>query len=416
MQIDRPKKTKRFLATYFVILLVLGSFVIGLFVGRSKGVQQNIIDQQKTISGKYSDQTEKVDFKLFWDAWNLIEQKFIHQPLDYQQMLYGAIAGMVASLQDPYTVFMDPKTTLEFKEEIEGSFEGIGAEIGIKNKKLTIIAPLHDSPAEKAGLRAHDIILKIDGKDTLGMSLVEAVSLIRGSAGTEVTLTIDRPEEFFEPKDIKIIRGKIDVKSVEWKKMTLPSGVQIAYIELSYFGESTASELKKAASEILKEGADGLILDLRNNAGGYLESSIEVVSLFLEKGKVAAIQESSSVERKEYKTKGGDLLSSFPLVVLTNSGSASASEIVAGALRDHRAVPLVGEKTFGKGSVQGLEYLYDGSSIRISIAKWLTPSGYDINGEGIAPDFEIKLSDEDYNKDKDPQLDKAKEVLDQKIK
>jgi len=403
------KKSKKFLLVYFVILLTLGSFIIGLFVGRSKTVKQNILSQE-LIANKYSE-SSKIDFKLFWDTWDLLEKKFIHQPLDHQKMLYGAIAGMVASLGDPYTIFMDPEMTSKFKEEIEGSFEGIGAEIGIKNNKLTIIAPLAGSPAEKAGLRAHDWVLKIDGQDTSTMSLIEAVSKIRGPKGTEVTLTIKRGDE--ESRDYKIVREKIDVKSVTWKEISTPKGLPTAYIELSYFGEETANELKKAASEILSSNIKGIILDLRNNAGGYLESAIDVTSLFLEKDKLAVTQVQGSGEKKEYKTRGGNILSSFPLVVLVNNGSASASEIVAGALRDSRSVPLIGEKTFGKGSVQELEYLPDNSSVRISVARWLTPKGQDINGEGIAPNIEVKLTDEDYNKDRDPQLQKALELLDE---
>jgi carboxyl-terminal processing protease len=403
------KKSKKFLLVYFVILLILGSFIIGLFVGRSETVKQNILSQE-LITNKYS-KSSKIDFKLFWDTWELLEKKFIHQPLDYQKMLYGATAGMVAALGDPYTIFMDPEMTSKFKEEIEGSFEGIGAEIGIKNNKLTIIAPLASSPAEKAGLRAHDLILKIDGQDTSAMSLIEAVSKIRGPKGTEVTLTIKRGDE--ESRDYKIVREKIDVKSVEWQKISTPNGSLVAYIELSYFGEETANELKKAASEILSSNIKGIILDLRNNAGGYLESAVDVTSLFLEKDKLVVTQVQGSGEKREYKTRGGNILSSFPLIILVNNGSASASEIVAGALRDSRSIPLVGEKTFGKGSVQELEYLYDGSSVRISVARWLTPKGQDINGEGIAPNFEVKLTDEDYNKDRDPQLQKALELLDE---
>lgn len=406
------KKSKKVFLLYLVVLLILGSFTAGLFIGRSKTVQQNVL-QQELIVNKFS-KNSTIDFKLFWDVWDLIEKKFINQPLDHQKMLYGAIAGMVASLGDPYTVFMDPEATRKFKDEIEGSFEGIGAEIGIKNNKLTIIAPLASSPAEKAGLRAHDWILKIDGQETNTMSLIEAVSKIRGPKGTEVTLTIKRDNE--ETRDYKIVREKIDVKSVTWEKITTPNGALVANIKLSYFGEKTIDELKRVSSEIISSGVVGIILDLRNNAGGYLESSIDVTSLFLEKDNLVAIQVQSSGEKTEYKTRGGNILSSFPLVVLINGGSASASEIVAGALRDNRSVPLVGERTFGKGSVQELEYLSDGSSIRISIARWLTPTEQDINGEGIAPNFEIKLTDEDYNNDRDPQLQKALELLDEKKK
>lgn len=408
---NKPNRIRRYIIIYVVILLILGSFTAGLFVGRSKKVQQNVLQAEKNeaISGKYTDKTKKIDFNLFWQVWDILEKKFVNQPLDYQKMLYGAIKGLVSSLDDPYTVFMEPEASKKFQEEIEGSFEGIGAEIGIKNNKLTIIAPLQDSPAEKAGLKAHDVILKINGQETGGMSIAEAVSLIRGPQGTEVTLTISRKESE-APQDIKVIRDKINVKSVKWEIITTDQKDQIAHIELVYFGEDTSEELKKTASEILSKGVKAVILDLRNNAGGYLESAIDVASIFIEKNKTVAIQVSQENAKKEYKTKGGDLLSNLPVIVLINQGSASASEITAGALRDIRSAPLIGEKTFGKGSVQELERFNDGSSLRISIAKWLTPSGQDINGKGIAPDYQVELTDEDYNMDRDPQLDKAKEV------
>lgn len=402
------QKSKNYFFIYVIVLLILGSFIIGIFVGRSDYVQDNM-DSQNGVINKYSAQTDKVDFKLFWDAWDLVEKKFIDQPLDYQKMVYGAISGMLASLDDPYTNFMDPETTENFKDEIEGSFEGIGAEIGIKNDTLTIVAPLSNSPAEKAGLRPHDKILKIDNQETDDMSLIEAVYLIRGEKGTDVTLTIAREGE--ELKDYVIIRDQIDVKSVEWKEISLSNGEKIALIELSYFGEDTANELKKASAEILKLKPKGIILDLRNNAGGYLESSIDVASMFVDDNQTIAYQVTGDGEEKEFKSNGGGSLSSIPLVILINNGSASASEIVAGAMRDIRSSKLIGEKSFGKGSVQELEFLPGGSSIRITIAKWLTPNKQNINGEGINPDIEVELSEEDYNKDKDPQLNKAKEII-----
>lgn len=407
------KNNKKFFLIYAVVLLVLGSFTAGIFIGRSDFVKQNINDQNNLLN-KNTDNTDQVDFNLFWDAWSMVEKKYIEQPLDHKKMLYGAINGMISSLDDPYTTFMDPETAEEFKGEIDGNFEGIGAEIGIKNDQLTIVAPLSDSPAEKKGLRARDVILKINDEDTIDMSLLEAVYKIRGEKGTEVKLTIGRKKE--DIKDYKITRAKIEVNSVEWKKIKSNKNNTLAYIELSYFGDDTANDLKAISSEILKAKPKGIILDLRNNAGGYLETSIDIASIFMEKGKTVTYQVSTKKgsDKKEYKTEGGDRLSSIPLVILVNNGSASASEILAGALSENLDIPLIGEKTYGKGSVQELEYLGDGSSLRITIAKWLTPSEKNINHEGIEPTYKVELTEEDYNKDRDPQLNKAKEILDNK--
>lgn len=416
--VQKTKKIRNYLAWYVVLLLILGSFTIGLFAGRTQNVLHNYAKQQEIETGiinKYTDKSKKVDFNLFWQIWDLVEKKFIKKPLDYQKMLYGAISGMVAGLDDPYTVFMDPDVTKKFNEEIEGNFEGIGAEVGMKNNKITIISPLPGSPADRVGLRSRDVVVKINNEETQYMTLTEAVSKIRGKKGTEVILTISRKNEK-DLKEFKIKREEIKTKSVILKELKTTKNQKIAYIELSYFGEETARDLKKAAQDILSKKYKGVILDLRNNGGGYLESSIDVISLFVKKDEIAAIQVSGDGNKKEYKTKGEALLSDLPLVILINEGSASASEIVAGALRDLRSAALIGEKSYGKGSVQEYEKFPDGSSIRISIAKWLTPRGTDINGEGIKPSIEIKITDEDYNQDKDPQIDRAKKEIEKIIK
>lgn len=415
---QKTKKVRNYLLWYVVGLLILASFTLGLFLGRTQNVLSNYAQNQaieQGVSNKYTDKSKKADFDLFWQVWDIVEKKFVKKPLDYHKMVYGAIAGLVASLEDPYSVFMDPEITKKFKDEIEGTFEGIGAEVGMKNNRITIIAPISGSPADRAGLRPHDLILKIDNEDTSAMSLHEAVAKIRGKEGSEVTLAIMR-KGFTEPKDFKIKREKIDVKSATLKKIKIDDK-KIAYIKLSHFSQTTAADLRNISSEILKEGEiKGIILDLRNNSGGYLESSIDVLSIFIKEGELVAIQEAGNGTKKEYKTRGKAMLSDFPLVVIVNSGSASASEIVAGALRDVKAAPLVGEKTFGKGSVQEYEAFADGSSLRLSVAKWLTPKGVNINGEGILPEIEVKLTDEDYEADRDPQMESAKEKLKQMIK
>jgi carboxyl-terminal processing protease len=412
-QLEKSKQSSRnrkIFTIYLVVILLLGSFIAGLYLGRSKFVQKNLEKQTANleIENKYSDKTEQIDFQLFWKVWDIVDKKFIDE-LDYQRMLYGATSGMVASLQDPYTIFMDPKASVDFQEEIEGTFEGIGAEIGIKNEQLTIIAPLSSSPAEKAGIKAKDIILKIDGEETKGMSLIEAVSKIRGERGTQVTLTVIR-DEFDEPQDFVITRETIEIESVKWE-LRKKGEKDIAYIELSHFGEDTPEKFKEIITDVLSRGIDGIILDLRNNTGGFLESSIEVASEFLSPEKVVAIESFSDGRKNEFKSQNGSRLTNIATAVLINEGTASASEIVAGALRDQRGIKLIGKKTFGKGSVQELEKFDDGSSLRISIAEWLTPSGKNINGEGLNPDIEVELTDEDYDKDRDPQLEKALEVI-----
>ncbi len=411
---QKVKKIRNYLLWYVFILVVLGSFTIGLFLGRTQNVLHNYAnensDANKTVENKYTTKSEGADFDLFWQAWDTVEKKFVNQPLDYQKMVYGAISGMLGALDDPYTAFMTPEEDKEFQQEITGSFEGIGAEVGMKNDRIVIISPLEGSPAEKAGLRPHDIILKINDEKTDEMNLFGAVSKIRGQAGTEVVLSIQR-NGAKEPKEFKIIREKITQKSVTWKEEKLSNGKKVAHLEISYFGEDTARNLQSAATEILKKKEGGIILDLRNNGGGYLESSIDVLSVFVEPNTVVAFQESGDKSRKEFHSRGNTLLKDLPLVILVNGGSASASEIVAGGLHDIRKSSLIGEKTFGKGSVQEYIPLPNNSSMRVSIAKWLTANGKNINGEGIPPDIEMKMTNDDYEKDRDPQLDRAKEEI-----
>lgn len=414
---EKAKRTRRWFWGYLVVLLILSSFTAGLYLGRTQNVLHNYQKSQEietNITNKYTQKSTKVDFDLFWQVWDILEKKFNGKPLDYQKMLYGAIYGMTAALGDPYTNFMEPKLTKKFNEEIQGTFEGIGAEVGMKNNKLTIISPLPGSPAEKAGLRPHDVILKINNKETKNMGLVEAVSKIRGKAGTEVTLTILRKNQE-KPQDYKIKRAKINVKSVKLEETKTKNGKKVAKITLSYFGNDTAKELIESNKIIRQKNLKGIILDLRNNSGGYLESSLEVISLFVNENEIIAYQESKN-EKKEYRASGKPLFLDLPVVVLINGGSASAAEITAGALHDLRNATLIGEQTFGKGSVQEYKKFPDGSSLRVTIAKWLTPKGININGKGLKPDIEVKLTDEDYEADKDPQLERAKEKLDEFIR
>ncbi len=390
---------------FFILLIGIGG---GFYFGQEGNVR--IVDNgEKIVIKKEIGQPKNVDFSVFWDTWEIIEEKYVDRPADYNKMVYGAISGLVDSLDDPYSVFMDPEESKEFMEDMEGSFEGIGAEIGIRKNILTIIAPLEGMPAEKAGLKSGDKIIKIDGETTIDITLSEAVRKIRGEKGTEVVLTIMR-ENAEESKEIKIVRGLIDVKSVEWEMKKIDE-TELAYLKIRRFSEDTFQELNKAAGEILSSSAKGIVLDLRNNPGGYLDVAIKVTSIFIDGKEVVVIEDFGNGKKKEYKSSGRAKLAHLPVAVLINQGSASASEILAGALRDIKKVKLVGEKTFGKGSVQELERLKDKSSVRLTVAKWLIPSGHCINEEGLKPDIEVEMTDEDIDNGIDKQSEEAMKLL-----
>lgn len=361
---------------------------------------------------------ENIDFSLFWDAYNKLEEHFINpKDINDQKIIYGAISGMAKSLGDPYTDFFDPQQAKLFKQDLSGSFEGIGVEIGIKKDQLTVIAPLRGTPGEKAGLKTGDQIIKINGKSTFDMQIEQAVNLIRGKKGTEVTLTIFR-EEWNQPKDIKIIRATIKIDSIDWELLASTGEAggkddDIAHVRIHQFNQSLPSDFKKIALEILSSSATKVILDLRNNPGGYLEVSNNIAGWFLEKGQIVTIEDfGEGKEQKEYKAEGNGKFVDYPVVILINNGSASASEILAGALRDNRNVKLIGEKSFGKGSVQEAVNLIDGQSfLKVTIAKWLTPKGNLISEVGLSPDIKVEITDEDFNDNRDPQLEKALEII-----
>jgi carboxyl-terminal processing protease len=350
---------------------------------------------------------EDVDFSLFWEAWHTLEENFVDsEEIDYQKMIYGAISGMTEALEDPYTVFMTPEDLKIFEEDVAGEFEGVGMEIGIRDDQLTVIAPLEGTPAEKAGLRAGDKIIKIDDKETRDLPLDIAVKYIRGPKGTEVTLTIFR-EGWSEPKEFIIIRDVIEVPSLKWE---LVEG-NIAYLKLYHFTQAARYDFNIAALEILNSPAEKIILDLRNNGGGFLQVAQDIAGWFLKEGEVVTIEDTGSEEEeKSYRTEGPARLLPYPAVVLINEGSASASEILAGALRDNRGIKLIGQDSFGKGSIQELEELSKGG-LKITIARWLTPKGELIADKGLEPDIKVEMTDQDYEQDRDPQLDKAIEVI-----
>ena len=350
---------------------------------------------------------EDVDFSLFWEAYNELQNKFVKaNVLVDQTMVYGAIQGMTASLNDPYTMFFSPEETQTFLEDVNGHFEGVGMEVGIRDDQLQVVAPLKGTPAEEAGFMAGDQIVSIDGVSTIDLTVEEAVGLIRGAKGTDVTLTIYR-SSWGELKDITVTRGVIEVPSLEWEIID----DNIAYIQLYQFSRLASNDFRKAAYEIVNSDVDKIILDLRNNPGGYLEVSIDIAGWFLNRDEVVVIENLRDGQEQIHKSNGNGLFNDYNVVVLINQGSASASEILSGALRDNNGTLLIGKKSFGKGSVQQLEDLTGGSSLKITIAEWLTPNSNLINDIGLEPDIEVDYTEEDYLNSEDPQLLKAIEVI-----
>ncbi len=352
---------------------------------------------------------EGVDFEPLWKAWQLIQERSVERKnLDQQKLLEGAIKGLVESLDDPYSVFLTPKEEEEFEEAISGSFEGIGIEIGIRNDVLTVIAPLADTPAEKAGLRAGDTILEINGESTEGMSVEEAVSKIRGKKGTVVKLKIMR-KDWQEPKEISITRATIRIPSVTLKFLEK----DIALLKIHNFHAREIPELRSASRQIFRSGVNRIILDLRNNPGGFLDYAIETAGWFLRRGSVILqIDEGEGPKICDFCRAAGNAMfteSRYRIVILINEGSASAAEILAGALKDNRSIKLIGTKTFGKGSVQEILPLNGQGSLKLTVAKWLTPSGVDISKNGIIPDIIIENPADDV--EKDLQLEKAIEIV-----
>jgi carboxyl-terminal processing protease len=360
-----------------------------------------------------------IDFSLFWQVWEELERSYLDPSLiDPENMVYGAISGMTSSLGDPYTVFLAPDENKQTKENLSGSFFGVGIQIGFKDHQLAVIAPIKDMPAEQAGIKAGDIILRIidRGKgvdqNTDGLPLPEAVSLIRGDRGTQVTLQIFR-EGIEEPFDVSIVRKEIVIPSVEIEFIPVEGrDKSVAHLKLTQFGERTLGEWDEAVDKILSERGQivGIILDMRNNPGGYLSGSVDIAGEFLVDGTVVVQQ--GRARSETFKVQKPGRLVGIPLVVLVNGGSASASEIVAGALRDRLGVVLVGEQTFGKGTVQEAVELSGGAGLHVTTSKWILPSGQEINDKGLTPDLTVSLEEEGEGKDEvDEQLEKAVEIL-----
>ncbi|OGN00467.1 MAG: hypothetical protein A3B91_04470 [Candidatus Yanofskybacteria bacterium RIFCSPHIGHO2_02_FULL_41_29] len=398
--------------------ILIASVILSLAVGFGGGVlvvQHKLADSLPVVReliNRDLGKPEELDFALFWQVWEALNGKYVDpKKLDMQEMLYGAIEGMVNSIGDPYTVFFEPIISTKFQEEISGSFGGVGIEIGKRDNVVTVIAPVKDTPADKAGIKAGDKVLRVDGKPTAELSIEEVVNLIRGKEGTKVVLTVASNGD---ARDVELIREKIRIPSIKWQ---LLEG-DIAYLQIYTFNQNVDSDFEKAVGEILKSSATKLVLDLRNNPGGLLDSAISLAGWFLDNNQVVTMEEFRDGTRQEFRSDGRGALKIYPTVVLINGGSASASEILAGALNDNKNIQLVGEKSFGKGSVQELEKFDNGSSLKVTIARWLTPKGRSITDLGIEPNYEVKLPENpeegmlEFGKPgKDPQLDKAIELL-----
>ncbi|MEK7512533.1 MAG: S41 family peptidase [Patescibacteria group bacterium] len=401
------KKTKKkkgkvfyvFIFLIFIFIVSLSGFTVGKF---SEG--------KITIKGnptlyKETKLTELFDNSLVEQAWTILKSDFVDQgKLDEKEMFYGALKGFVSAAGDPYTVLFDPQTAKEFEDQIAGAFEGIGAEIGLKEGVVVVVAALPDSPASKAGLMSGDKIFSVDAKQVTGMSLDKVVRMIRGAKGTNVSLIIVRGDE--EPREVVITRDVIELKSIKWQFRD--DG--ILKIDLMAFNVDTTDLFMQIVKEAKTKNPRGIILDLRNNPGGLLDTALDIASAWVQTDLVL-IEKFGDGREIAYNGSKNAFFKGLPTVVLINQGSASGSEIVAGALQDYGLAKIVGQKSFGKGSVQAVKKLSDGSSLKVTIAKWLTPKGRSINDEGIKPDIEVKFTKEDFDQKKDPQLDKAIEIL-----
>jgi len=409
-------KNKLFLSAatiLIVFILIGGAFYLGYYEG-VKNPKETIIRGVENLQSN----EKSIDFNLFWDAWQIVKDKYIEgDKITNQQLLYGAISGLLSATGDPYSNFFSPANAKKFSQEISGQFGGIGAELGIKNEQLIIVSPLKDTPADKAGIRAGDEILKINDTITTGLTIDDAVKLIRGEPKTKVILTIFR-NGWEKPRDFTIIRDIIQIPTLESKEIDLKpdSREKILYMHLYNFNESAPYLFYQEAIKAMFYDNKGIVLDLRDNPGGYLEVANALAGWFLDKNTIVVKEKFRNGEIQETKANGAEFFKNIPVVVLINQGSASAAEILAGALRDNRKIKLVGKKSFGKGSVQEIETLKDGSIIKITFAHWLTPNGTVIEKNGLVPDYEVNLTDDDIKAGRDPQLDKALEILKSEIR
>jgi carboxyl-terminal processing protease len=390
------RTTKILLLALLITGMVIGAY--GLGIGTAW-----LLMHDKTANAE-----EAAEFGVFWEAWHLVENRFFGELPDMQHMTWGAVRGALGTLDDPHTTFLEPQPRQREKEDLSGRFGGIGAYVSQAEDGSIILDPMPDLPAEQAGVLEGDVVIKVDDTElTPEMTVDEVVTLVRGKVGTFVRLTLRREGEP-EPVVVEIERQEIPSPSVEWRMLEEAEGV--GYIRITIFSGRTGSELQDAIQELQDQGISQLIVDLRGNGGGLLDAAIDVASEFLPDGVVAYQVEKGEIEQAYSANRGGKYTEA-PLVLLVDGGSASASEIVAGALKDRERAILIGQKTYGKGSVQSVHDLSDGSSVHITYAKWITPNRRHIDGQGLLPDFEVDITDDDRSQGRDPQLERALEYL-----
>jgi carboxyl-terminal processing protease len=383
----------------FIFFLLLGTafFVAGFYFGKGEKI---IVDP-----------SARIDFSLFGEVYYLLEENFPNfADIDEKKLEYGIIRGLLSALGDPHTSFFDPEKSKVFLEDVSGEFEGIGVEIGIRDNNLQVISPIKNTPAYRAGMRSGDVIVSIDGESTKGITLDEAVVKIRGPKGEEVSLEIFRNGEY---KEITIIRETIKIPSIEWELLH----DNIAHIKLFHFHENVVQDFSVISREILNSPAESIILDLRNNPGGVLGAAISISSKFIESGEVVVLETGSKDmdDANPIRALGtSPVFLEYPIVIIINEGTASAAEILAGALRDQREIQIVGQNSFGKGSIQRMHTLDDGSVIKITEKYFLTPNGIVIEEEGLVPDLEIEITLEEIEAGEDPQLEAAIELIKKK--
>ena len=409
------KENKVSISKWVLVSLLVTLFVVlpaGFYAGLKAGYAKTKVIEIRGIADILPGSETKADFGVFWQAWSKLQENYLKSAeVDEEKMVWGAIRGLSEGMGDRYTTFFTPEEVKQFNEEINGEFGGIGAELEEQNGQITVVAPLKDTPAEAAGIKPRDIIAKVNGEEIFGQKLYEVIKKIKGDPGTKVKLTIIR--EGNGAKEIEIIRQIIRIPALKWE--IKPNN--IGYIRIYSFNQAAFREFNQAVKDLFSGGAEGLVLDLRNNPGGYLETAVDLAGWFLPKNSLVVSERYASGEDTDFRSKGPSALKNIPVAVLVNDGSASASEILAGALRDINGVKLIGEKTFGKGTVQELQELKDGSMLKITVANWVTPSGVIIDNEGLKPDIEIKNPEIVQGEEvKDLQLEKALQVVGELIK
>jgi carboxyl-terminal processing protease len=388
-----------------IAVMVLVAFGAGLLLGA------RTMTHATQAAGGTEATPEGVDLDPVWKAWRLLEEKYVPAtttaPLTAQDRVWGMIDGLARSYGDPYTVFMPPEEAQTFGEEISGQFGGVGVEIGMRDNILTVIAPVKGTPGAAAGILAGDLILEVDGKSTANMTIDQAVRAIRGEVGTEVVLTIAREGEK-ELRTIPVVRAVIEIPTLDTELR--PDGIFV--ISLYNFGGTATAEMRRALREFMQSGSQRLILDLRGNPGGYLEAAVDMASWFLPVGKAVVTEDfGGHAENIVHRSKGYNDIAPKRMAILIDRGSASASEILAGALSEYHTAVLIGERSYGKGSVQELIDLTPNTSLKVTVARWLTPNGISISESGLTPDLAVPMTQDDVDAHRDPQLDAAVEYV-----